>query len=314
MTIIRKFDDIQGSYTACIGFFDGVHLGHRFLLEHLKEEARISNTLSAVITFANHPRKLIQPDFKLSLINSLEEKLANIESTGIDACFLLDFTEDIRNLTAEEFICDFLSKKMNVTRLLIGYDHRFGKNRAEGFEDYVRYGKSCGMEIVQEPIFDGGQGKNYSSSEIRRSLIAGNISEATEILGQFYRLEGVVIHGHQLGRKLGFPTANLNPFDKDKIIPSNGVYAATVELESGEVFPSMVNIGFRPTVDRDLNRLSVEAHIIGFDRDIYDETITISFIQRIRDERKMSSLEELKQQLAKDNEMAKEIVSSTNIK
>lgn len=300
MTIYRDFSEIKGSYTACIGFFDGVHKGHRFLLEHLQKEARLTNTLSAVISFANHPRKLIQPDFQLHLINTLDEKIANLSSTGIDACFLLDFTEDIRNLTAREFICDFLSAKMHVTKLLIGYDHRFGRDRAEGFEDYVRYGRSCGMEVVQEPVFNDGTDRNYSSSEVRRNLISGNIAEATSILGQYYRLEGVVIHGHQLGRKLGFPTANLNPFEKDKIIPSNGVYAAKVQLENGDSFPSMVNIGFRPTVDSEMNRLSVEAHLMGFEGDLYDQSITISFIERIRDERKMSSIEELKKQLSLD--------------
>ena len=150
---------------------------------------------------------------------------------------MLDFTEEIRNLTAEQFICDFLSKQMHVTQLLIGYDHRFGKNRAEGFEDYVRYGKSCGMDVVQEPIYDDGTNRNFSSSEVRRALIAGNIHEATEILGQFYRLEGVVIHGHQLGRKLGFPTANLNPFDKDKIIiADNGKGMTFDDLENKWLF------------------------------------------------------------------------------
>lgn len=312
MTIYRDFSEIKGSYTACIGFFDGVHKGHRFLLEHLQKEARLTNTLSAVISFANHPRKLIQPDFQLHLINTLDEKIANLSSTGIDACFLLDFTEDIRNLSAREFICDFLSAKMHVTKLLIGYDHRFGRDRAEGFEDYVRYGRSCGMEVVQEPVFNDGTDRNYSSSEVRRNLISGNIAEATSILGQYYKLEGVVIHGHQLGRKLGFPTANLNPFEKDKIIPSNGVYAAKVQLENGDSFPSMVNIGFRPTVDSEMNRLSVEAHLIGFEGDLYDQSITISFIERIRDERKMSSIEELKKQLSMDCKTSLQIIEKAD--
>lgn len=312
MTIYRDFSEIKGSYTACIGFFDGVHKGHRFLLEHLQKEARFTNTLSAVISFANHPRKLIQPDFQLHLINTLDEKIANLSSTGIDACFLLDFTEDIRNLSAREFICDFLSAKMHVTKLLIGYDHRFGRDRAEGFEDYVRYGRSCGMEVVQEPVFNDGTDRNYSSSEVRRNLISGNIAEATSILGQYYKLEGVVIHGHQLGRKLGFPTANLNPFEKDKIIPSNGVYAAKVQLENGDSFPSMVNIGFRPTVDSEMNRLSVEAHLIGFEGDLYDQSITISFIERIRDERKMSSIEELKKQLSLDCKTSLQIIEKAD--
>lgn len=308
MTILRNLNNIEGSYTACIGFFDGVHLGHRFLLDHLKAEAARTNTLSAVITFANHPRKLIQPDFKLNLINTLDEKLADLSDTGIDTVFLLDFTDAIRNLSAKDFICDYLFEKMHVRRLLIGYDHRFGKNRAEGFDDYVEYGRTCGMEIVQEPSFNDGSGRNFSSSEVRRALISGDISHATEILGRNYNLSGVVIHGKKLGRKLGFPTANLNPFDQDKIIPSNGVYACRVKLQNGKEYTSMVNIGFRPTVDSDHNRLSVEAHLIGFDGDIYGQTITLSFLKRIRDERKMSSLDELKTQLAKDCFIAKNIV------
>lgn len=313
MTIYRNLDNINGTYTACIGFFDGVHRGHRFLLEHLQKEALKNGTSSAVITFANHPRKLIQPEFQLHLIDTLDEKLAKLESTGIQACFLLDFTEEIRNLTAQQFICDVLAKKMHVKCLLIGYDHRFGKNRAEGFEDYVRYGKSCGMEVVQEPVFNDGSDVVFSSSEVRRSLLGGDISKATDILGQYYVLDGKVIHGHKLGRKLGFPTANLDPFSDDKIIPSNGVYAAKVKLENEEIYPSMVNIGFRPTVDKDSTRLSVEAHLIGFDGDIYEQTISIAFITRIRDERKMESLECLKQQLAKDCETVRNIIKKADL-
>ena len=144
MTIYRKFDNIEGEYTACIGFFDGVHKGHQFLLEHLKAEAKAHGMMSAV---------------------------------------LLDFTEDVRNLTAEEFIRDMLREKMHIRRLLIGYDHRFGRNRAEGFDDYVRYGKACGMDVVREPVFDDGSGLHYSSSEVRRALSEGDVEKAQRILG-----------------------------------------------------------------------------------------------------------------------------------
>lgn len=183
MTIYKDFSNIQGQFTACIGFFDGVHRGHQFLLEHLKSEARQYGTSSAVVTFINHPRKVVQPDFDILLIDTLEERLQKLERMGIDACFLIDFTEEIRQLTAQQFIRDFLKARMHITRLLIGYDHRFGRNRAEGFDDYVRYGQECGMEVVQEPVFDDGSGLHYSSSEVRRALKAGDMAKAQELLG-----------------------------------------------------------------------------------------------------------------------------------
>jgi len=183
MIIYRNFDHIEGEYAACIGFFDGVHKGHQFLLEHLKSEAKAHGLLSAVVTFANHPRKVVQPDYDIQLIDTLESRLEKLDKMGVDVCFLIDFTEEIRNLTAEEFLRDILSQKMHIRRLLIGYNHRFGRNRAEGFDDYVRYGMACGMDVVQEPVFDDNSGLHYSSSEVRRALIAGDVEKARRILG-----------------------------------------------------------------------------------------------------------------------------------
>lgn len=182
MTIYRNFDKIEGCFTACIGFFDGVHRGHQFLLEHLKQEAKEHEMQSAVVTFVNHPRTVVQPDFELLLIDTLEQRLAKIEMLGIDACFLIDFTEEVRQLSAQQFIADVLSRQMHIRRLLIGYDHRFGHNRAEGFADYVRYGQECGMEVVQEPVFDDGSGLNYSSSEVRRAMKAGDWEKVKRLL------------------------------------------------------------------------------------------------------------------------------------
>lgn len=183
MTIYKNFDTTTEDFAACIGFFDGVHRGHQFLLQHLREEASKHGLKSAVITFANHPRKLLQPDYDLLLIDTLEERLNKLEALGLDACFLLDFTEEIRNLTAKQFIQDILAQQCHVRLLIIGYDHRFGRNRSEGFEDYVRYGAECGMKVLQEPVFDDGSGLNYSSSEIRRALKAGNMDLANQLLG-----------------------------------------------------------------------------------------------------------------------------------
>jgi len=183
MTIFKNFDTVTDDFAACIGFFDGVHRGHQFLLQHLREEASKRGLRSAVVTFANHPRKLLQPDYDLLLIDTLEERMAKLEAQGLDACFLLDFTDEVRNLTARQFIQEILAKQYHVRLLIIGYDHRFGRNRSEGFEDYVRFGAECGMEVLQEPVFDDGSGLNYSSSEIRRALKAGDTKKAQQLLG-----------------------------------------------------------------------------------------------------------------------------------
>lgn len=303
MTIYRHFDSIEGDYTACIGVFDGVHRGHQFLLEHLREEADRRGTLSAVVTFANHPRKLVQPDFPLRLIDTLEERLEKLEKTGIDACFLLDFTDEVRMLSAERFIKEILSSRLHIRQLLIGYDHRFGHNRAEGFFDYVRYGRDCGMEVIQEPVYEDGTGIRFSSSKVRQCLQEGNVGEAMTLLGLPYRIAGHVVHGHQLGRQLGFPTANLKPASADKIRPLTGVYAVHAVLDDGTVWPAMVNIGCRPTVD-DKKEISLEAHVIGYEGDLYGRQMALEFIARLRDERRMESLEELKEQLQRDAQAA----------
>lgn len=183
MIIYRNFDNIEGKFTACIGFFDGVHRGHQFLLNHLKSEAQVHGMKSAVVTFVNHPRTVVQPDFEILLIDTLEQRLSKLELMGVDACFLIDFTEEVRRLSAQQFIADVLCRQMHIRRLLIGYDHRFGHNRAEGFDDYVRYGQQCGMDVVQEPIFDDGSGLNYSSSEVRRAMKVGDWEKVAMLLG-----------------------------------------------------------------------------------------------------------------------------------
>lgn len=184
MKIYHNFDAIEGEFAACVGFFDGVHRGHQFLLRHLCATAAQAGLQSAVVTFTNHPRKLVQPDFDLVLIDTFAERMRKLEAMGIDACFVIDFTDQIRQLTAHQFICDMLSRQMHIRRLLIGYDHRFGHNRAEGFDDYVLYGQECGMEVLQEPVFDDGSGLNYSSSEVRRALKAGDLQKVAQLLGE----------------------------------------------------------------------------------------------------------------------------------
>lgn len=184
MKIYHNFDTIEGEFAACVGFFDGVHRGHQFLLRHLCRTAAQSGLQSAVVTFANHPRKVVQPDFDLVLIDTFDERMRKLAKMGLDACFVIDFTDDVRRMTARQFICDMLSRQMHIRRLLIGYDHRFGHNRTEGFDDYVLYGRECGMEVIQEPVFDDGSGLNYSSSEVRRALKAGDQQKVAQLLGE----------------------------------------------------------------------------------------------------------------------------------
>lgn len=290
---------------ACIGFFDGVHRGHRFLIGELIAESKRRGLASAVITFRNHPRQLIDPDFCPQLISSFDEKMEMLAETGVDYCFVLDFTPALRNLTACEFIHQILRKQVNATLLLIGYDHRFGKNRTDGFEDYQRYGAACGMEVMKEPDYSP-SGMHVSSSAIRRALKTGQPALAAHLLGEAYHLEGKVVAGSQIGRTIGFPTANVMPFDKTKIIPKNGVYAVFVQL--GETMhPGMLNIGNRPTVDES-EQISIEVNLLDFEGDLYGSTLNIHFIEYLREERKMESLDDLKQQLTADRQMVLNII------
>lgn len=290
---------------ACIGFFDGVHRGHRFLIGELIAESKRRGLASAVITFRNHPRQLIDPDFCPQLISSFDEKMEMLAETGVDYCFVLDFTPALRNLTACEFIHQILRKQVNASLLLIGYDHRFGKNRTDGFEDYQRYGAACGMEVMKEPDYSP-SGMHVSSSAIRRALKTGQPALAAHLLGEAYHLEGKVVAGSQIGRTIGFPTANVMPFDKTKIIPKNGVYAVFVQL--GETMhPGMLNIGNRPTVDES-EQISIEVNLLDFEGDLYGSTLNIHFIEYLREERKMESLDDLKQQLTTDRQMVLDII------
>lgn len=286
---------------ASIGFFDGVHAGHRFLIAQLTEEASARGIASAVITFRNHPRKLLDPGFSPQLLSSYDEKIALLEQTGVDYCFVIDFTPEIQQLTAREFIHNILKKQFNTAVLIIGYDHRFGKNRSEGFEEYCIYGKECGVEVFLEQNFCP-EGKHISSSAVRRALSRGDVKEAAILLGRPYNLRGVVESGCRIGRTIGFPTANIRPADPDKQIPASGVYAVRV-LTEGNEFGGMLNIGVRPTV-HDEGELSIEVNLFDFDGDLYGKEVNILFEAFIRDEKKMESLGQLIAQLEVDRTTA----------
>lgn len=298
---------------ATIGFFDGVHRGHRFLIEQVKHEAQVRGLASSVITFPVHPRKVLQDDYRPHLLSTPQEKLTLLEETGIDQCILLDFTTHLAGLTAREFM-EVLKNRYRIRALVIGYDHRFGHNRSEGFEDYVRYGHELDMEVIPARAcrLHTPRGETpVSSSLIRRLLLEGEVAQANECLGYPYFINGTVVSGHRVGHQLGYPTANLQPDHPDKLIPDNGVYAVHVTLDGRQRYGGMLNIGFRPTLDNG-NERSIEVHIFDFGQDIYHHPLRLSFLQRIRAERRFASLDELTAQLQRDAAAIRHLLATEN--
>mgnify|MGYP001057805128 FL=1 len=313
MIVVRDFDRLKGKeLVATIGFFDGVHLGHRFLIDEMKEIAKARNLPSAVITFPEHPRAVLHADYQPKLLNSFEEKLQQLETTGVDYCIVLDFTIELSRLSAKEFITSILANSLHVKTLLIGYDHRFGHNRSEGFEDYVRYGKEIGIEVIRAKAYTSNieienvPNVPVSSSLIRKLLHQGEVDLAADCLKYEYFLDGIVVGGYQVGRKIGFPTANLSVDDPDKLIPADGVYAVWVTFDK-KTYMGMLNIGVRPTIDNGPNR-TIEVNILHFHSDIYDKFIRLTFVKRTRPELKFSSIDELIVQLHKDAEETEAIL------
>jgi riboflavin kinase/FMN adenylyltransferase len=298
MKIIYPQENSKINHTATIGFFDGVHLGHHFVIERLKNIAENNHSSSLIITFGRHPRQVLQADFQPKLLTTLSEKLELLDKSGVDACAVLDFTPEMAKLSAYDFMHKVLKEQYNVNRLLIGYDHRFGNNRQETFADYVQYGKMLGIEIVELDCFSTDEAKNISSSEIRKTLQKGQIERTNSLLGYNYFFEGRVIAGFKIGRKIGFPTANLQVEDTEKQIPDLGVYAVKIHF-AGKEYAGMLNIGNRPTLENG-NNISIEAHIFNFDNNVYDQTLRVEFLRKIRDEKKFESIEELIEQLEKD--------------
>ena len=312
MQIIRDTSAITPEpCVATIGFFDGVHAGHRYLIQQVKEIAAAKGLRSALVTFPVHPRKVMNVEYRPELLTTPEEKISLLADIGVDYCLMLDFTPEISRLTAREFMTQLLKERYQVKYLVIGYDHRFGHNRSEGFEDYVRYGKEIGIEVIRAKAYTSnieiGNEPNIpvSSSLIRKLLHEGEVSLAAHCLKYEYFLDGIVVGGYQVGRKIGFPTANLRVDDPDKLIPADGVYA--VWVFDGKTYMGMLNIGVRPTIDNGPNR-TIEVNILHFHSDIYDKFIRLTFVKRTRPELKFSSIDELITQLHKDAEETETIL------
>ena len=289
---------------ATIGFFDGVHRGHRFLINQVKEVAAKDGLYSALITFPVHPRQVIQTAYRPQLLSSPTEKLELLETMQVDYCFLLPFTQELSLFSAREFM-QLLRNKFNIHTLVIGYDHRFGHNRSENFEDYCRYGEELNIYMVRARAYTDGEDK-ISSSVIRQQLKEGKVSQAAQFLGYNYYLDGTVVDGYKVGRKIGFPTANLQVDCSDKLITSEGVYAVYVYVE-GKKWAGMLNIGHRPTINNG-NNVSIEVNILNFSEDIYHKEMRIEFVKYLRPEEKYDTIDALIAQMHKDREKTARIL------
>lgn len=359
---------LPAGVVATIGFFDGVHLGHRYLINKVMEMAHAHAQQSMVITFDRHPREVLQSDYQPQMLTTLNTKLRLLHETGIDRVEVLHFTRQLAALSARQFMAQVLKERLGVTTLVIGYDHRFGHNRAEGFDDYVRYGKELGIEVVQSfeltiafsevsnasseapnassdvsnassevassvkessskaYSFVGKFGMHVSSSAIRHLLKEGDVGTADLFLDRPHTITGCVTHGFAEGRKMGFPTANLDTTGYPLLIPANGVYGVWVKIGYADAvmgkceatalagltpempiptiddldgwLPAMLNIGTRPTFDG--STTTIEANIFNFNDDIYGQPMTIAFFFRLRNEQRFDSVEALEEQLHKD--------------
>ncbi len=292
-------------YVATIGFFDGVHRGHQYLISRLMEQAAAAGMPSMVITFDRHPREVLGSKYQPRMLSTLSEKLQRLRQTGVDRCEVLSFTPQLAALTAREFMQHVLKEQLNVGKLYIGYDNRFGHNREEGFDDYVRYGREMGIEVIHNDAFQLNK-VNISSSVVRSFLDEGEVELANQCLGYNYTVEGGVVDGVHEGRKMGFPTANIEPSYALKLIPAPGVYAVKVRVEgTDEWLSGMMNIGTRPTFGE--NKLSLEVHILHFSGNLYGRTLAVSFVKRLRAERRFSSPSALRNQLIRDEQAVEEL-------
>lgn len=304
MQVYHNLDDIPhfDGLVLTQGTFDGVHLGHVKVLETVVEEARKTGLESMLLTFFPHPRLVLYPDDNpIRMLSSLDEKIQQLENCGIDHLLVLPFTSEVAALSPLDFVRGVLVNKLHVHTMIVGYDHRFGKNREGSFTDLLQFGEMLNFSVKEIPAGEIDH-IAVSSTRIRKALLSGELEQANQLLGRPYTIAGKVVHGRKLGRKLGFPTANIEIEDPYKLIPATGVYAVKAHLPSG-VYGGAMNIGFNPSVPG--KGFSIEAHLFGFSADIYEIAIRFEMIAYLRQEYTFDNLDDLKQQIAKDCEDAK---------
>lgn len=288
-----------------IGTFDGVHLGHQKIINKVVESARRENLLATIFTFFPHPRMIVQHDNSLKLIHTLSEKKEALKALGVDLLIVQPFNEEFANLTAEDFVHKLLVERLNAKKVIIGYDHRFGKGRTADIKDMERFGEQYGFAVEEIPVEEINE-VSVSSTAIRNALLAGKMDIAERYLAAPYSLTGTVVHGMKLGRSIGYPTANIVVDDKYKLIPKDGVYAVYSLINQQKVY-GMMSIGKNPTIEG--KGSSIEVHFFDFNSNIYDQQITIYFIKYLREEQKFDSIELLKQQIANDETAARKAIA-----
>lgn len=299
-------DEQRKPCVATIGFFDGVHRGHQYLIKQVKEVAEQLKIESTIVTFNKHPRQVLNAEFKPQLLTTFDEKVFRLSLTDVDNCAVLDFDETLARLSARDFMQRVLRDMLNVRVLIIGYDNHFGHNGKENFEDYVSYGREMDIEVVRSSAFILND-VNVSSSVVRSFLSEGEVEMAAQCLSYPYTISGHVVNGEHVGRKIGFPTANIVVDAQDKMIPAGGVYGVKVRIENTmEMKHAMLNIGVRPTFGG-VSRQVIEAHIFRLEDDLYGKKISVSLIHHIRDEHKFSSAEALTEQLKADAEQVEKL-------
>jgi riboflavin kinase/FMN adenylyltransferase len=291
-----------------MGIFDGVHRGHKSLLDKLVSKAGKVNGDSVVITFSPHPRLVLEKDhLNLSFLTTMEEKMVLLDKYGIDHLIIIEFSKQFSRMSACDFVEKVLVEKIGVKHLLLGYDHHFGRKGEGNYNTIKQCSASFDFTVEQVQGFHTEEGE-ISSSAIRDALLNGRLDEANSWLGYSYNLRGRVVEGRQIGRSLGFPTANIKPDDQYKLIPGNGVYAVEVRLDQS-IYPGMLSIGSNPTVNNDGRARTIEVHIINFNRDVYGSMITVIFRKRLRDEIKFDNTQKLAEQMAIDKQITLKLLS-----
>ncbi len=313
MKIIRDKSSVKSSeYTiATIGYFDGIHLGHKKIINEVVKQAKQKDGTSILITFWPHPRTVLEANSEIEFLLSNSEKIKFLEEEGLDLIYLIEFTRDFSKIKAKEFIQNYLVKKLDIDKLVIGYNHNFGYKREGNYNFLEKNREKFEFDIQEIKKKEIDQNLNISSSDIRREILSGNIEQANLMLGYSFFISGTVIRGDGIGKKIGFPTANISIEEDEKILPGNGVYACKVQFED-KINSGMLNIGYRPTVDGKERR--IEIHIFGINYDFYGNNLKIIIIKKIRDEIKFNSLDELKDQLRKDKIESNKVLNNEKVR
>ncbi len=308
MRVVREFDSVEFDKKSVItvGTFDGIHLGHRKIIDSVNEIKKSKGLRSVILTFEPHPQIVLKnksPDIKI--LSTLDEKLEMFESLNIDIVYVIEFTKEFSRNSAEDFYVNYIINKFGLSDIVIGYDHMVGRNREGGFETLKGLSGKYDFEIHKIDELKT-EGYIVSSTVVRHMLQSSSVKDAEMLLNDYYSITGEVIYGDKLGRKIGFPTANIKPVSEYKLIPQNGVYLIKSEI-NGKNYFGMMNIGVRPTVTEG-QKLTLEVNFLDFDGDLYGQSLKIKFLDFIRREKKFSSVEELKKQIEKDKEISKDLI------